>query len=172
MGIDNVPVAYFRYDSSETETLDFAFTDLSYFEPANWEWDFGDGNGTIERHPEHSFPGPGVYEVCLNVSNSFGEDRYCRILDLLSTSTKPIFKSGISIYPNPTSGTIFLHGMDMDNSGPLAYAFFNMHGQVVAQGLSDDEITVGKQLPSGVYFLKITRGDNMPLLFEKVILHR
>ena len=31
-------------------------------------WDFGDGSGPVEGSaPEHSFPGPGTYEVCLTV---------------------------------------------------------------------------------------------------------
>ncbi|MCC5949121.1 MAG: PKD domain-containing protein, partial [Nitriliruptoraceae bacterium] len=38
-----------------------------------WEWDFGHAGGTSsDRHPVHTFPGPGIYEVALTVTDAVG----------------------------------------------------------------------------------------------------
>ena len=42
LGINNVPVANFRIDDS-LNLFSRYFYDLSYHEPAEWLWDFGDG---------------------------------------------------------------------------------------------------------------------------------
>jgi len=55
LGLDNHPIAKYRYESADT--IDFRhirFTDLSYFRPTRWVWDFGDGTGQIEaQSPYH-----------------------------------------------------------------------------------------------------------------------
>ncbi|MFO8054060.1 MAG: M4 family metallopeptidase [Bacteroidales bacterium] len=50
------------------------FQDLSSHGPANWEWDFGDGNTSNIKNPVHQYNKDGVYDVSLKVSNSFGSD--------------------------------------------------------------------------------------------------
>ncbi len=75
LGIDNNPVAKFNFE--ETNTVDYAFRDLSYFEPREWFWDFGDGTGSSEQNPSHQFLDFGDYQVCLTVSNENSSDTYC-----------------------------------------------------------------------------------------------
>ncbi len=55
-------------------TIDF--TDLSTSDGiiGTWEWDFGDGNTSNEQNPTHTYPGPGVYLVCLTITD---EDGHC-----------------------------------------------------------------------------------------------
>lgn len=54
LGLNNVPVAWYRYEQDTLYPLAVAFTDLSYYKPATWTWDFGDGSaGSSERHPLH-----------------------------------------------------------------------------------------------------------------------
>ena len=45
----------------------------------------------VERHPDHTYAAPGIYEVCLTVSNDLGTDTHCRTLDLgpVSVSNPP-----------------------------------------------------------------------------------
>lgn len=45
------------------------FTDMSYGNILNWEWDFGDGTTSSEPSPTHVFLEDGVYNVCLTISN-------------------------------------------------------------------------------------------------------
>lgn len=57
----------------------YQFVDYSIGEITYWYWDFGDGDGSLEQHPIHTFPGPGYYEVCLTISSELDNcnDTYC-----------------------------------------------------------------------------------------------
>ena len=38
-------------------------------------WNFGDGHSSPNKHPEHTYAGPGTYVVTLLVGNACGDDR-------------------------------------------------------------------------------------------------
>lgn len=102
LGIDNIPLAKFRSDQSTEDYLKFDFVDLSDYEPAEWHWDFGDGNSGTEINPVHTYSQPGIYEVCLTVTNENGSDTYCQIINLATTSTNEQGSDiQIGIFPNP-----------------------------------------------------------------------
>lgn len=102
LGIDNVPVAQYRYWQDTVDILDLEFTDLSFYEPESWDWDFGDGHTSTERNPLHRYDEIGIYDVCLTVSNSYGEHTQCYTLHLGVTSTgEPAPPIETLVYPNP-----------------------------------------------------------------------
>ncbi|MEZ4912388.1 MAG: PKD domain-containing protein, partial [Saprospiraceae bacterium] len=83
LGLDNHPVAKYRYEPDSIDYLRLRFTDLSYFRPETWEWDFGDGSPRVTtQHPYHTFPGNGTYHVCLTVSNENSSNTVCRDITL------------------------------------------------------------------------------------------
>lgn len=47
------------------------FTDTSQFADT-WIWDFGDGGMSFVQNPSHIYTTPGVYNVTLTISNSYG----------------------------------------------------------------------------------------------------
>jgi PKD domain len=104
LGIDNIPVANFRVDDS-LGLLSRYFYDLSHHEPATWLWDFGDGTTSADTSALHSFPGAGIYTVCLSVSNANGSNTLCRDIaigvDLPTSSPKAVSK--LLLHPNPAS---------------------------------------------------------------------
>ena len=103
LGLDNVPVAKFRYEQDTIYYLNVHFTDLSYYEPATRIWDFGDGSFSGEPTPFHSYTQDGVYEVCLTVANANGMDTYCRTLQMGTTQageSKPD-EVQVTLFPNP-----------------------------------------------------------------------
>ena len=109
LGLDNVPVAKFRYGQDTADYLQVGFTDLSYYEPATWHWDFGHNNATsVEASPMHTFPSNGTYEVCLTVSNQYGEDTFCRTLELgtVSAAGETVPGAAVSVFPNPCRGAV------------------------------------------------------------------
>ncbi|MDI9634181.1 MAG: PKD domain-containing protein [Methanolinea sp.] len=76
------PVAFFRMNVTIGKApLSVRFTDMSFFAPASWHWDFGDGNTSSERNPVHTYVSPGTYTVTLTVRNAAGE----------STTSRPVF---------------------------------------------------------------------------------
>ncbi|MFO7677834.1 MAG: C25 family cysteine peptidase [Thermoplasmatota archaeon] len=51
------------------ETIYFTNLSKGYYEIKEWEWEFGDGNGSTDENPNHSFTSSGVYNVTLNVTD-------------------------------------------------------------------------------------------------------
>ena len=69
------PDAAFTEDvTSGGEPLTVHFTDLSTHAPASWTWNFGDGTGSSQQHPTHTYSTAGQYLVSLTVSNAAGSD--------------------------------------------------------------------------------------------------
>jgi PKD repeat protein len=72
----SAPVAGFTFE--EQQQGEFQFTDASTMNPTSWAWDFGDGNTSMDQNPLHTFEAPGLYTVCMTVSNADGTDTACQ----------------------------------------------------------------------------------------------
>jgi hypothetical protein len=113
LGLDNFPVAKYRYEQVDSnDHLKVEFTDLSYYEPTEWAWDFGDNTTSQDTSPVHTFSQEGTYEVCLTVSNQYGGHTFCRTLELGTvSSTEEAAKVSINVFPNPCrEGVNFIIG--------------------------------------------------------------
>ncbi len=72
--------------------LTVAFTDVSV--PGStpitaWDWDFGDGQISMDRHPLHRYEAEGVYTVSLTISSISGSHTSTRT-DLIAVSPAPV----------------------------------------------------------------------------------
>ncbi len=171
LGLDNHPLAGWRYD--KTGGLGVDFTSVSWYEPDTWWWDFGDPassgtNQTSERNPSHNFSAPGAYEVCLTVSNQYGSDMKCKWVwvSTVGSSPEPSAQGQIAIYPNPTTGTVQWSGMPEgenihvrvhDALGRLCFERQPAAGSADLGGL-----------PDGVYFVTLL-GEGGRLTATKVV---
>ena len=108
LGIDNLPVANFRYEDF-VDT--FHFRDLSVGAPKEWLWDFGDGHTSDVPHNNHIYDNQGEYQVCLTVSNVNGSDTWCDTVSIIVSSTIELEFTSVEsfIYPNPTAGEAYLN---------------------------------------------------------------
>ena len=160
LGIDNVPVALFRHDWEDSSLLlQRTFTDLSYYEPAVWSWDFGDGTVSADTSPVHAFSQAGTYNVCLTVSNPNGIDTYCREVTVGTTSLQVPVLPKLEVAPNPASETIrFL----LPNvSGQLL--LMDVQGRMVREQSFENRAEMDvRQLSAGLYFYRLAglRGGN------------
>lgn len=70
-----VPAEYWKCDSllcpvpipqftATTNDLTASFSNTS-LNGVSWLWEFGDGQTSTEKNPQHTYSGPGCYEVCL-----------------------------------------------------------------------------------------------------------
>jgi hypothetical protein len=103
LGLNNLPVSWWRYEEDiEGIPFDIRFTDLSYYDPDTWHWDFDDGHTSSTPAPVHTFE-PGLYHVCLTVSNEYTTDSSCQWVEIMPTSTIDITvtKHDLFIDPNP-----------------------------------------------------------------------
>ncbi len=163
LGIDNNPVAGFRYTQDDALShLDIGFVDLSYMAPTSWEWDFGDGGTSTERYPEHSYAENGIYEVCLTVSNENSSDTFCKTLLLGVTSTTEEaseIQPYVSIYPQPVTNylRVAIHDYLPQSARFLMH---DVQGQVVLEKkLSGQESIVDlTPLAAGMYFYQVWDG--------------
>ena len=85
-------------------------------------WDFGDGEGSAERNPVHTFRKPGLYSVTLTVADAEGGTAESRILVAVDHDpSRPLVRSGFPSgeFPSPrfsgrafrkADGTIHLPG--------------------------------------------------------------
>ena len=102
LGLDNNPVSRFRYEQDSMDYLSIDFVDLSYYEPTSWQWDFGDGNSSMEQFPLHTYAKDDAYRVCLTVSNQYSTSTSCDTLYLgVSSLDKTKQERHITLFPNP-----------------------------------------------------------------------
>lgn len=153
LDIDNFPKAYYRIDRNPEDTLAFNFQDLSFYEPNDWLWNFGDGTSSIERHPNHTYQNAGIYEVCLTVSNDLGSDTHCRTLELGPVAVHTPTQLSFNTFPNPVKDVLVF---DLGSYYPLngQFRLYNTAGQQVfsQQVLYHQAQLKLTTLPSGIYF--------------------
>jgi PKD repeat protein len=131
LDINNLPVSRFWYEQDSSDFLSVQLWDVSYFRPEQWQWSFGDGQTSTERHPLHSYQSNGIYEVCLTVSNENSNDTSCETLFLGTSDTEDIESDiSLSVFPNPTEGlTRFLLSGYLPQDGVLT--LYDLQGRVV-----------------------------------------
>jgi hypothetical protein len=160
LGLDSYPKAIFTEYSQDQHLFDFE--DYSMGDPVTWYWDFGDGQTTdTVQSPKHLYTQDGLYTVCLTVSNNFGTDTYCRMIQVGNgpVSTDEHLAVGeIAVFPNPVQDhfSIVLPG-HLQQEGQIA--IFNSSGQQVqtfAINGHERQQFVFPNLPVGVYFYRIT----------------
>ena len=120
LGIDNLPMAHFRFDPDPNDSMNVIFTNLSAYEPEQFHWELGDGNETSTKDIEYRYADHGIYEVCLEVSNDHGSDRTCQTVDLGKlTSTIEIINPAIKLYPNPFSDQLWIDWPDFKTNAEI-----------------------------------------------------
>ncbi|MBK7094192.1 MAG: T9SS type A sorting domain-containing protein [Saprospiraceae bacterium] len=173
LGLDNDPVAKFRYEADTLDHLLIKFTDLSYFRPELWRWDFGDGSPVVEeRYPYHRFPKNGSYNVCLTVSNENSNNTICRNINIsTSASDEPAEDKAIdiSLYPNPIEDILQVTlGEYIPENGHIKITDISGR-QVLSQRLYYGQNVVDlSQLSSGFYFCVFMDGHKI-MKTEKVV---
>lgn len=68
------PIVDFSYSPFELDEYqtEVNFSDLSYFNIASWNWNFGDGFTSTYQNPIHDFGEAGTYNVSLDITNTWG----------------------------------------------------------------------------------------------------
>ncbi len=166
LGINNVPVAKFRYYPDSVDWHKIEFVDNSYYNPTDWYWDFGDGSGnsSTEVNPVYSYAKSGVYDVCLTVSNAYGSDTYCRYVRVGTVSTtEPNAERYMKLYPNPATNSINIElGEKLSDGRAYTIHCYDLLGRRCYTGTLPaysylHTIDVSALAP-GMYFIELTDG--------------
>jgi len=158
LGIDNHPIARWKYEEDLPgiwKTI--RFIDLSFYNPTSWHWDFGNGSTSDEANPVHTYE-PGLYQVCLTVSNSFSSDSTCHWVNILSTNVnhENELSDDLTFLPNPFHSEINIQSQS-EFSQEVKITLFDILGKPVFKKSSI--LVPGKfnipELTNGLYFLVI-----------------
>lgn len=175
LGINNEPLAHFTCEADSNEPTTFRFTDNSFYKPTDWFWDFGDGLTENTRNPNHSFAEAGNFYVCLTVSNQYGDDTYCKELIIFEPSASKEVSPNIDfeISPNPTSDFVFLKCDNWDKMGEINWQLISQDGKMVFEKTLNINSAVTKidlsNVINGIYFIKLTSGNNKVLYSGKLV---
>ncbi|MBK7808866.1 MAG: T9SS type A sorting domain-containing protein [Saprospiraceae bacterium] len=162
LGIDNHPIAKYRYEPDTIDHLRIRFTDLSYFRPQTWSWDFGDGSPKENiRHPYHSYVASGTYNVCLTVSNENSSNTSCRTITIGTSSSDDVAvtPAGITLFPNPVQDYLLVTlGEYIPQRGQIMIYDISgrpVHTQRIYYGQNNVDMT---HLATGMYVWKVMDG--------------
>jgi hypothetical protein len=173
LGLDNHPIAKYRYEPDTMDYKRIRFTDLSYFRPETWSWDFGDGspNVTKQNPPFHTFAQNGTYKVCLTVSNENSSNTSCRNITIGTSATDDDLSTiaDVTLFPNPVQDNLLVTiGEYIPERGYIE--IYNLSGQQIHKqrayyGHNNVDMSA---MVSGTYVLRITDGDVL-IKEEKVV---
>ncbi|MBV6655643.1 MAG: PKD domain-containing protein, partial [Mameliella sp.] len=130
----------------KTDSLTYAFLNLSSNFEADFAWDFGDGNTSNEPMPVHTYAAPGNYEVVLTLTTPDGcSSSFTATINpvingftgqpsfLMSTNTNDIYEQPlgqIKAYPNPATSRTTLD-LDLQEGGAYQLRLLNLNGQEI-----------------------------------------
>jgi hypothetical protein len=164
LGVNNLPVARWRWELQDSlDPFTIRYTDLSFFGPDVWHWDFDDGMTAELSHPTHTFAAPGLYHVCLTVSNEYATDSLCRWVEVDDmTSTSAITGTpDFHVHPNPFTESIEIIPVEQ---GYHLYdiTLIDIFGRVVLdQTMTFPGRIIVKSFPPGLYLLTLSKGSNV-----------
>jgi len=176
--IGATPTADFTW-SFPTNACKAQFQDLSANLPDHWQWNFGDNSGSASKNPLKTFPGNGIYHVCLTASNSFGTSTtVCKdvtVTGCVSGINELDLASQVSMFPNPSNGKVTVT-LDGNVAPELTVTVYNVLGETVVNpvkyraGTTTMNLDLSAQ-PNGLYLVKI-QSDNASAVKHLTISHK
>jgi PKD repeat protein len=177
--------ATFNFEIDDEGVVHFNNNSTGTTPHTDWLWDFGDGETSDAENPEHEYPEPGIYTVCLYISDTTIDcvDTFClmmayqmgyedlhndeAIIQLQTTaSNSQGFKDAIIAlrYTNPATDQLIID-FNLDHPSTARFELHDMTGYRMISNITGI-LSVGKQqhtidisqLHSGLYSLTITTG--------------
>jgi hypothetical protein len=172
LGLNNLPKSRWRYEPDQPQDpLLIRFTDLAFFNPQTWHWDFGDGGTSDTPSPLHTFE-PGLYHVCQTVSNQYATDSTCQWVEILPTGIQEELDrmlSDISVIPNPFQNFIVIQSR-RGNFRSVHLQLYDIHGRLV---FNQHATTIPSKIyfpdyPPGMYLISLTQDDGVKVSFKLI----
>ena len=162
LGLNNLATSRWRWEVDElNDPLTIRFTDLSFYEPDTWAWDFDDDQDADIPSPIHTFPDYGLYHVCQTVENEYQRDSTCQWIELVpNVSVDDPRYVPFSVTPNPFTNELRItHHADGFTSGVVTIT--DLQGtEVLNTGRIPLPITLElENLPVGMYICIVREAD-------------
>lgn len=146
------------------EQIEFS-TNLVAGDTYNYQWNFGDGNSSIESNTNHQYAAKGEYLVellltdpLMNCETTLSIEKMINVFEIVSAveSDKNI---DVEVYPNPTSSELKFRIFQ----GLSNYKIINNQGRIILQGGKTSSVDVSS-LKAGSYFILLIDGDEKTYL--------
>jgi PKD repeat protein len=124
-GIVNPPTnaAGFRVDrSSGTAPLTVSFYDTTTGSPIKWSWDFGDGSGSSEENPVHTFTRPGTYDVTMSTVIGGKSYQNSKVISVSKASETPL-QADFTLTPLTDTPPFSVRFTDTSTGSPDAWSW-------------------------------------------------
>jgi PKD repeat protein len=177
------PQVDFSADKTTVETGDtVSFTNNTTPPMANYTWSISPSSFMFVRNTKASSSAPalvftqaGQYDVSLSASNPFGSNslskaKYITVSNRTSIAVNQQNPNGITIYPNPTGGSIYISSNIAAEGSMLQWQLFDITGRNILKGKLKNTTGAAIDLsncPDGVYYLQLDKGTMQKLLIQK-----
>ena len=157
----NSPVADFTQVANGNTV---SFSNLS-FSNANstltYEWDFGDGNFSVDENPQHNYVNSGQYDVRLIASNCIFSDTIMISVQIGTSGTNTASENSIHVFPNPVQDKLFIRAA-AEHRG-THFELYDLLGKCVKMGQLDlDNFSLDlNDLASGIYIINFSGNRNL-----------
>jgi len=145
------------------ETYTYRFTVDNPDPSAYYEWSFGDGGTSGAMNPTHTFPGPGVYVVCLTVIRNGCSATSCDTITVGGLDVENNTDgAGLIISPNPFVSDITVQ-FTLTEKSEVEMILYDVAGQVIRRttpvmldaGKHSLPYNVSAELSAGVYTFEL-----------------
>ncbi len=167
----NNPLANFSY-STNGNSVTFTNTSSSSMNSLlNYFWDFGDGNSSVLKNPNHSYSSTGIYSVNLIVADCIFSDTASFSVQIGTTGIPENEFNQIRIYPNPTNLYLnFDYGKAINAYNLIIKNIFGQqvfHKRITSQ---TDYLNSSNWGGKGLYFAHIIDSQGNTIEIRKIIL--
>ena len=165
LGINNLPIANFKYTRDTMDHMLLELANLSYFEPETFHWDFGDGQTSTLERPEYvTYTTDGYYTICLTVANQYGQDTYCQTVTINDsiTSVYPIAIPAVRVFPNPFGDEIYLTNTHFTDA--YDFCLYSTDGKLLKTeriSTPDYAVDVSNLLPGMFIYIVTIKGKEL-----------
>lgn len=177
LGVRPPIVAFWRSEQdSLASSAQVNFTDLSYYQPHSWLWDFGDGTSDTTQSPVHQYL-PGTYTACLTVCNAIGNcNTLCREIQVTTVRAyEPEYNElSFHLIPNPAAQSTTIQFLQPTPEN-CRLEIYDITGRQL-NATSIPTASMSHELPvydysNGCYFICITAQGRVVAREKLVVLH-
>ena len=113
--VTNASYAYFTY-FADLVTSTGHFRNASRGNIVSYNWDFGDGYGSVQENPSHTYQDTGYYAVCLTTTSASGEVKsYCNDVRIGNSIANPCLFS--CVWPGDANNDLEANHYDIMTIG-------------------------------------------------------
>lgn len=155
------PSASWTWTGNTQGTVMFTHTGM----PAgtSWNWNFGDSNNSTMQNPTHTYAFPGMFNVCLTVMDSCGQDTFCDSVNVLIIGVEdPNMGFTVDWIPNPFSESALVKISGDVGLGEVQLELYDLQGRKVYTDSGDAQspfVIRRNGIAAGTYMYRVQTDD-------------